>query len=78
MKTGRQLHRHFSHLIGLNEYPDSIYDSIPQITHNVLKLERVLTEYDNKVRTFHSFQLDPQGKPTMDTKLQDKLCIFFM
>jgi hypothetical protein len=78
MKTGKQLLCHFSLLIGFNEYLDSIFDSIPQITHNVLRLESVLTEYDYEVRTFHSFQLDPEGKPAMDTKLQDKLCIFFM
>ena len=78
MKTGRQIHRHSGLLIGVNEHPNSFFDSIPQTTYDVVKLESVLTAYDYEVRMFHSCQLDPERKPTIDAKLQDKPCIFFM
>lgn len=52
--------------------------NIFQTTYDVVKLESVLTAYDYEVRMFHSCQLDPERKPTIDAKLQDKPCIYFI
>lgn len=64
MKTERRIHGHFALLIGVDDYHDPFFQSLPQTTHDVVGLENLLRQFGYTVQTLHSQQGEPGSKPT--------------
>lgn len=64
MKTERQIFGHYALLIGVDDYHDPFFHSLPQTTHDVVGLENLLMQFGYTVLALHCHQQDPKRKPT--------------
>ncbi len=63
-KRESRIDGHFALLIGVDEYDDPFFQSLPQTTHDVVGLENLLIQFGYTVQTLHGRQEAPESRPT--------------